>query len=57
MTDDSVCSIDACGRFSCRPPEYEPLCARHYMAEVKRAQAAAAARFQEHVRDLNRKTA
>lgn len=41
-----------CERRSCRPPEYEPLCAKHYIESVKQAQKDAAARFEAHVAQL-----
>lgn len=41
-----------CERVSCLPPDYAPLCARHYLEAVKEAQRAAQARFQAHIADL-----
>lgn len=49
---DIQCSEDGCERRTCMPEGYEPLCARHYLLSVKRAQSEAAARFQAHIAEL-----
>lgn len=41
-----------CDRPSCRPPDYAPLCSRHYLQSVDQAQKNAAARFQAHLASL-----
>lgn len=45
-----TCTAAECSRPSCRPPEYEPLCTKHYIKAIDRAKAEAKARVQERVR-------
>ena len=42
-----------CDRPSCRPEQYAPLCARHYILSVQQAEKDAQARFHEHMDELS----
>lgn len=53
MTDTKKqCSKDGCARSTCLPPEYQPLCTKHYIESVKRAEKAAEERFAARIRTL-----
>jgi hypothetical protein len=47
MTDKATCIH--CDRPTCRPEEYEALCAKHYLIAVDEAQKVAAERLQAHL--------
>lgn len=44
------CEIENCGRHSCQPEPYPPLCAKHYMAAVVRAETDARKKFQAEIK-------
>lgn len=50
--EPAPCSEQGCERRTCRPPDYTPLCSRHYLRAVDRAQAEAHERFVLHVARL-----
>jgi hypothetical protein len=50
MTDKASCSL--CDRKTCLPEDYAPLCTRHYLLAVDKAQRDAAERFQKHIDEL-----
>ena len=47
-----TCSAQGCERTSCMPEPYEPVCAKHYVQRVERAQLLAAKRFEEKLKRL-----
>jgi hypothetical protein len=47
-----TCQEDGCDRRSVMPSPYPAECHRHYIASIERAQRVAAARFQDHIKQL-----
>lgn len=48
----NTCEVDKCERKSCLPPDYAPLCTRHYLQSVDQAEKDAQKRFEAHIADL-----